>query len=182
VAKSAFYTEIPFWAAVASLVWNFFNFIYTKRAQTKLRQATTNLDEFRSQIREPISEALRSLKGIKSDAHGLMLSSSAVSERKEEMIKINKAFARDFGLLQDALSNANKSSFASGEDWLHGIDDLQDDCLSQLDRATSPGRPDSDFDAAVNMFCSSIEKIDSHVNKRLELEVKRIRDGSSDPS
>lgn len=172
--SAPFWHQVAFWAAAAGLVWNFANTVRTEVLQRRNRLRATKLEEFRSQIREPISSALQELGAIKREVQGLSLSATDVKERKELLIEINRTFAVKAGELQDALANANASKFTSGEHWQDGIEDHLDQCLTLIDRAAAPTRPSDDFGIALNLLIQSIATIIAVVNERTEAEVHRI--------
>ena len=159
---------------VLSFLLNLANFLYTRYSSRKARERQLRLEEFRSQIREPLSRSIADLETTRRDLSRLVDYERPVAELRTSLYPENKKIIEILGVIEDTLMDANRSPFADGDNWLEGFDGLRDSILAKLDRSGNTARPDAEVIASVRAACSDINDARSLILRKINDQFKRF--------
>lgn len=172
--------ELLFWRqaavviALLSLAWSLFNTFYTWRIDRRNKDRSTKLEEFRSQVRDPISATLERLKAHAKTSAALSASGNPADAIRASARNLNREVVEDLGDLRDALRDANESEFADSKDWLSDFDEQEDAILNDFNRALNDIHPIDDMKRSLIDAGEKLKRLRQRVRTRIDQQIKRV--------
>jgi len=139
-----------------------------------IRAGTIRLEEFRSQIRDPIQAELAKLSAIREALVALQrpnaVAGDDIAGRISEQLAKFEFCAQDLANLFD---HADQSSFATGKNWRQRYSKPLDDAGTLLGRCTTGNDTDIQVGAALATAVQAITSVTGELRARFEHEVKQ---------
>ena len=139
-----------------------------------IRAGTIQLEEFRSQIRDPIQAGLTKLSAVREALVALQrpnaVAQADLVNRISDQIAVFEYCAQDLG---DLFDHADKSSFTNGTDWKQRYSKPLDDTAALLGRCATGTYSDIQVGAALASAASEIVALTSALRSRFEHEVRQ---------
>ncbi len=167
-------SAIPWGVAICgtaiNLAWNYSNYRMTTGLQRKIRSETIALEEFR-RVRIPIDAALGELVNQKASLASLSASSVAIDEWRKQIGDAQVTIVEAYERLDSALSRADASRFAQGEDWRKPIEIIWDDFSTAINGAYNPIKKDVEARAVPAAAAEKLQEIITAVERRIDREL-----------
>jgi hypothetical protein len=156
----------------ASLGWNYFNYTRTTRIQRQLREDTIRLDEFR-RVRTLIDGILAEIRNEQATWHSVASGGTSVEELRRQIEGLQAKILLLYMRLDSALTRANESDFATGEDWLALLEQPWDDYNSAVNRVFNPQHRETEIRIAIRDAAKHLGKLIAAVESRIDRETKQ---------
>ncbi|MBR9821951.1 MAG: hypothetical protein GYB51_13235 [Rhodobacteraceae bacterium] len=160
--------------SVVSLIWNEANRRKTKNTADKIRSENVKLDEFRSSVKDPLSESLEVLHRIALRADAISVNSKPLEEQGEEVAQIRDDAIVAVADLETRLFDADDSEFAGAGDWSDGFEGCQDTVYQSMDAICSNELGEDARRQALARFKSATFQFRKSQRKKMSDEVKSI--------
>ncbi len=165
-------------AFVWSTLWGVGTFVWTQRRLTKAKQTTERRsendrrrEEFRDVIRTPMSAALSRLADVKRQIGALRNSHLSLEALKSEIGTLNHPLVEELGKVEEALSDANKSNFADGTEWLDGFGEVRDQIYDLMNGATGQLLTDDATRTKIAEVAEAIQYLEDTVKRQIERQL-----------
>lgn len=170
-----FWRKIAVFVAIGSFLWSGFNTIYTWRSNSKNRARGIKLEEFRGQIRDPITLVLARLNEHSNTTTAISNTEGDPDDIRSSAQELNKKIVSDLGILRDALRDANASKFADNTDWLDGFDEAEGGILGEFNKVANPVNPLGDLKEALVQAGTQLKTMRGSVRDRIEEEIAKVK-------
>lgn len=163
------------WITLSGIALSFGLGIYNLVTTKNLRRGTIRLEEFRSQVRDPIAAAIKELMGQRELANALTKpSADDVAAIRSKVIELMpKAETAALGLLF-ALQAADRSEFANGDDWAALASPVLDQFTAELEAASAQAlQTPEEVRAKLRTAITRLDDAIGIARAQIETEVKR---------
>ncbi|MCK0139307.1 hypothetical protein [Aliiroseovarius sp. F47248L] len=177
-AKPALPNDMRLWGvlgvSVLGLLFNYLNYRHTNAQTKKVRALGIRLDEFRSEVKDPVYHALEVCTDLGRTSEAISVSGTNLAEVKEELEELNKAWIEALDVLEAKLDDANRSQFASGANWQDGFTSSQDKIYGKMDCANNVVQSDANRRKALIEAKAEFEILRKKVRASVEAEISRL--------
>ncbi len=177
-AATSTWDDVRLWGAVAisifSLVWSERNRRVTEKATIHLRQQTVRLEEFRTGVKAPLVEALKDCDDKALEAEAVARSGQTMKQLSQGIQDLNRSVIQALAKVEARLTDANRSDFANGDNWLDDFDDLQDKILAGFNEASNTVNSDPNRMHALLKVANHLRQLRNVTIQRIDAETKAI--------
>ncbi len=163
-----------FWVAVASLLWNLCNTLYTRSVDSGNRQRSVRLEEFRSSVRQPIDTLLSETQDLEIKAENHAQTQVYTESDKTDLISLNKEITALGRKLVKRLDDADRSQFSDGANWADRYFAKEDAILDAMNTATASDTSPENRRIALIMVSKHLTALRRNIREALEDQVSEL--------
>ena len=149
-----------------------------QRLDAEHKARSIRLEEFRSSVRDPIRAATSELAPLVRSLAGIANTRTSIDELTEQIAELNGAAMAAIGHVMDALSEANRSRFADGNDWEAGVAAFEDAVGDAFNTALDSDQTHASRLAAVKQAGDQLSALRAAVSNRVDERLEHYAEAS----